>query len=112
MIESPHLQTAIAAYQSIGREFHDVLVWHLLHGLVLAFPAFLCLAHFCRRDDLATPLPHEQADTVFVTFMTGDMRALRAACPAGLDFIAFERGFQTDRPAKVYPMAKFQQLTH
>ena len=46
------------------------------------------------------------------TGMTGDMRALRAACPAGLDFIAFERGFQTDRPAKVYPMAKFQHLIH
>lgn len=98
-------------YEKAGEAFHDVLSWHLLHGLVLVMPAFLWLGYFCQRGDLSLPMPRELSDTIFITFMTGDMRAALESRPLGIDFLAFERIFKNSRFAKVYPIDKFQKIT-
>ncbi len=110
MTASPHITTAIDTYAKAGVKFHDVLVWHLMHGLVLALPAFLWIGYFCQRGDMASPSPFELSDTLFITFMTGDIRKASDSLPSGVEFIAFERGFKSSHPPKCYPMAKFQKL--
>jgi len=105
-----HLRTAIRMHHGIGKDFHDVLSWHLLHGVVLLNPDFMCLGYYCRKDDLSTPVAEQQADTGFVTFMTGSMKALKDFAKPGMRHIAFMRGFKNSKAPKVYDIDRFKTL--
>jgi len=109
MIQSPHISRAVQSYDSKGENFHEVMIWHLVHGLVISCMEFLCIGYFCRKDELNKPLPKGEADTVFVSYMTGDMPTLRTMAP-DIQNIAFKRGFKNDNPAKIYPMERFKTL--
>ena len=110
MTVNPHIKEAIGIYRRNGQDFQAVLSWHLLHGVVMITPEFICLAHYCREDNLVKPLPLPVANAVFVTYFAGDMRGLKAVSPDGIEFISFERGFRNERGRKVYSMEKFKHL--
>lgn len=112
MTVNAHITEAIDIYRRNGRDFHEVMSWHLLHGVVMITPEFLCLGHYCRAETLSKALPLPVSDTTFVTYFAGDMRGLKAVAPEGIDFIAFERGFKNLRGLKVYSMEKFKHLLH
>lgn len=105
-----HVATAIKAYEETGSSFHDILSWHLLHGVVMITPEFLCLGYYCQKSEIGKPLPLGEADTGFVSYMTGDMAGLKFVTSENLSNIAFERGFRHAKPAKVYPIARFLNL--
>jgi hypothetical protein len=110
MTVNPHIEKAVADYQSRGLDFHDVMSWHLLHGIVMITPEFLCIGYYCRQESAANPQPLADSDMVFVAYFAGDMRAQKAVAPEGIDFIMFERGFKNARGMQVYQMDKFKQL--
>lgn len=110
MIVNPHIATAVEAFERLGENFHNAMLWHIAHGIVLVSPEFLSVGYYCGKDDLGSPLPVEEADTVFVTFMTGSMTALKRVCPETIKFIAFKRGLKNDKGDQVYPIEKFKQL--
>ena len=112
MTVNPLITAGIKTYHENGQDFQDVVSWHLLHGVVHITPEFVCFGHYCRHDNLGLPLPLADSDTAFVTYFAGDMRGLRTIAGHGLEFIAFERGFQNERGRKVYSMAKFKHLIH
>lgn len=109
---NPHIQIGIDAFHDLGENFHEVMLWHLSHGVVMASPEFLCFGYYCRSDDLGTPCPKGAADTGFVTFMSGDMSALKAVAPEGIKFIAFKRAWKNRRPDQIYDIEKFKKLIH
>lgn len=112
MTVNPHITAAIAFYARTEQDFHAIVTWHLLHGVVMITPEFLCLGHYCRHDNLGLPLPIAEANTAFVTYFAGDMRGLKAIAGHGLEHIAFERGFRNERGRKIYSMEKFKHLIH
>ena len=107
---NPHIAKAIHDYKESGKDFHEVMSWHLLHGIVMTSPEFLCVGYFCDKSDLSSPLCLSESDTGFVSYMTGDMAGLKGVTPDGMTYIAFERGFRNCKPAKTYPIKKFLQL--
>lgn len=109
---NPHITTGISAFQHLGENFHEVMLWHLSHGVVMASPEFLCLGYYCQHDDLGTPCKLSESDTGFVTFMSGSMAALKGVVPDGMKYIAFKRAFKNTKPDKVYDLEKFKQLIH
>lgn len=109
MIQSPHITTAIRTYERQGEDFHDVMTWHLVHGLVMACMEFLCVGYFCRKDNIKTPVPKHGADTVFVSFMAGSMPDLKSMAP-NIEHIAFKRGFKNTNPVRIYRMDRLKQL--
>ncbi len=112
MTVNRHITEAIDLYRRNGQDFQEVITWHLLHGVVMLTPEFICLGHYCREGDLTKPLPLTVADTTFVTYFAGDMRGLKAVAPEGIGFISFERGFRNERGRKIYSMEKFKHLIH
>jgi len=56
MESNPHISRAIYDYRQIGKDFHEVMLWHLLHGLLMVTPDFLCIGYHCRDSDFATPV--------------------------------------------------------
>jgi hypothetical protein len=110
MTTNPHISEAIRTYQEIGRDFHEIMTWHLLHGIVMISPEFMCLGYYCQQESAANPQPLAESDTVFVTYFAGDMSAQKAIAPEGIDLIMFERNFKNVRGMQVYRMEKFKQL--
>jgi hypothetical protein len=107
---NPHIKNAIQLHAKNGRDFHDVLTWHLLHGVVYSSPEFLCLGYYCMKDNLRVPRRKCGSDCGFVTFMSGSMAALRRFVADDVQNIAFERGFKNMRPARAYSLAKIESL--
>lgn len=107
---SQHIAIAVEAFERLGEDFHNAMLWHLANGIVLVSPEFLSVGYFCNKDDLGLPVPVDEADTVFVTFMTGSMSALKRVCPETIRFIAFKRGLKNDNGDKIYEIEKFKQL--
>ena len=105
MTANPHMTTAVDSFQKVGGNFHETLLWHLMHGFVIVDSEFLCIGYYCRNDDLAAPSVFEKSNTAFVTYMTGNLKALKSWVRSGIDFIAFMRGFKNaGRPARCYPI--------
>jgi len=112
MTLNPYIEKAVEAFEKLGEDFHNVMLWHISHGIVLISPEFLAIGYYCGQDDLGHPLPVEQADTVFVTFMAGDMTALKRVSPERIKYIAFKRGLKNAKDDKIYDIEKFKQLIH
>lgn len=102
-----HVATAIAKYEAAGIQFSEIFNWHLCYGIVIsdaycfamAFPADSCNPQQCVE-------PHH-ADTLFVTFATGDMRHGLAPYRDKFDHIAFQRSFKNSDKLRLLDMQSF-----
>lgn len=110
MMTNPHIATAVDAFERLGENFHNAVLWHIMHGVVLISPEFLSVGYYCRRDEIGEPAHVDDADTIFVTFMTGSMSALKRVCPETIRFIAFKRGLKNGKGDQIYEIEKFKQL--
>lgn len=94
MTLNPYIETAVTAFEEIGENFHNVMLWHVAHGIVLISPEFLTIGYYCGNDDTDHPLPVGDANTFFVTFTAGSVAALKRVTPENVRFVAFERGLK------------------
>ena len=108
-----HLKIAIRMHEDVEINFHDLMSWHLLHGVVIATADFLCLGYFCKKDALETPLPEDQADTGLIAYMGGNMKKLinleLFPWRPGIKHIAFSR-IKNDKPLTIYSMDRLKKL--
>lgn len=107
---NPHIERAIEQHRADGMEFHDLVSWHMLHGIVMVTPSFLLLGYYCRHDAPHLAKGIGESDCGYVTYMTGDPVAAAKMCGYGIDFIAFRRGFKNFKPSQVYPMDRVAKL--
>lgn len=112
MTLNPYIQTAFESFEKLGESFHHVMLWHISHGLVLVSPEFLAIGYYCAKSDTGTPVQVAEADTVFVTFMAGDMNALKRVSPGGIQYICFKRGMKNHKGDQIYDIEKFKTLIH
>ena len=116
MTVNRHIQRAIEQHRNDGVDFHDVVSWHLLHGVAMFHPDFIVLGYYCRHDEPLKPRDIKESDCGYVTYLAGNMKAAMKVSGDGIEFIGFRRGYKNLRPSQVYPMnrvaALIQQQTH
>lgn len=107
------LGIAIDKYQSNGVDFHQLLSWHLCHGVVLCDDRsfLLCYGSNSSNPDVAVQL--DEADTFFCTFCAGDMRHAFELFYRRFKYVAFQREFDGSPRIRLYDSAKFMsKLKH
>lgn len=108
-----HLQKAHDDYARDNVDFQGLLSWHLMYGCVHIGPASFALGyHADSHGDVMVPVAYEHSDTLFATYVTGDMREASCAFIDRYEFVAFQRYFKGITKVRIHRMDKiFQKLT-
>ena len=102
-----HLAKAIATYEQEGIDFQQLLTWHLCHGVVICDMDCFAMGFSVFRGNPTQAVHIDDGDTLFVTFITGDMRGALCKYIQRYDFIAFQRGFKGSDRVRIHDMYKF-----
>ena len=105
-----HIQTAIDQHRDDGMDFHDLVTWHMLHGVAMFHPDFVLLGYYCRHDEPHLVRNKKESDCGFITYIAGDPLAVFKLAGQGIDFISFRRGFKNFKPSQTYPLKRFAKL--
>jgi hypothetical protein len=110
---NPHLQKAHDDYTSIGVDFMGLLSWHLKHGCVHVGPGSFAMGyHADSRGDVMRAVLYEHSDTLFATYLTGDMREASCAFIDRYEFVAFQRFFKGIERVRIHRISDiFKKLT-
>lgn len=102
-----HFKRAYDDYTNAGLDFQKLVSWHLCFGVVVSCDRFFAMGYPCDcQDPLQAVEPHH-ADTLFVTYATGDMRSALAPFVQDYDFIAFQRSFKNSDKLRSFNMSDF-----
>jgi hypothetical protein len=102
---------AISKFQSIGEDFHECFLWHILHGFVVARNDAILLAYHCRSTDFDTPTTEDDSDCLYVTYYGGSVRKLLSAFSDWDGLVAFRRAFKLkDRKPKIYSAERMKRI--
>lgn len=102
-----HLARAIAKYEANQINFTELFNWHLRYGVVVSCFDYFCMCYPAQSDSPLHAVERHHANTLFVTFATGDMRrGLEQFCEL-FDYIAFQRSFKNSDKVKIYDMQSF-----
>ena len=99
-----HLAKAIEIY---GKDLQQLLAWHLCHGIVVSSHEYLAFGFYSDTEQPEQAVEPHHANTLFVTFSTGDMRKALEQFIDRFDYIAFQRSFKGDNCIRVYNIQKF-----
>lgn len=105
---NPHFAKAIETYETQGLDFQEMLGWHLQHGIVICDAGAFILAYHSNSRDPQAAVLREHADTVFVTFYTGDLRRGLVPYADEYEFLSFSRDFQNSHRCRLLRMDKFR----
>ena len=106
---NPHLETAVKTYEEHGIDFQQHLAWHMSNGAVVCDPDRFGLYYFTHSQDLGTYTIIEDADTLFVTFYTGNITKALAQFIDDFKYVSFSRDFQNSPRDRVYPIKEFNR---
>lgn len=106
---NPHLKTLTDTYEQNNIDAHKMLDWHLCFGIVVSDPDALAMCFFSRFRSPTEACAIHEADTLFVTMFSGDMRKALSQYKDRFGFIAFQREFKGDDRVRVYDIQKFYQ---
>lgn len=99
-----HLAKAIEIY---GEDLQQLLAWHLCHGIVVSSHEYLAFGFYSDIEQPEQAVEPHHADTLFVTFSTGNMQKALQQFIDRFDYIAFQRSFKGDNRIGVYDIQKF-----
>jgi hypothetical protein len=102
-----HLAKAIAKYEEAGTKFTEIFNWHLCYGIVLCHHDYFAMAYFCDSSDPETSVLTHHADTLFATFIIGNMRKALDHFKGQFDFIAYQRSFKNSDRIRLLDMEYF-----
>jgi hypothetical protein len=99
-----HLGEALKIY---GKDFHELLYWHLCFGVVISDAECFALCFYSQEEtpDQACKVHH--SNTLFVTMCVGDMRKSLGKFLDDFKYIAFQREFKNSPRVRVYNMQQF-----
>lgn len=101
------LEQAIDKYQENGVDFHQLLSWHLCHGVVLSDNEAFLLCYGSKHDNPEDAVPMDQADTFFCTFCAGNMRHAFELFYRRFKYVAFQREFDDSPRIRLFDSQKF-----
>lgn len=102
-----HIEKARHDYESKNIDFKQLLAWHLLHGVVLCWSDLFAFGFYSDSGEPMEPVLRHHADTLFVTYFTGDMRAGLSNFYQQFEYIAFQRSFKNSDKIRVLDMESF-----
>ena len=101
-----HLAKAIETYEQQSINFHELLTWHLCHGLVVCDMDCFSIGFSCFKEEPLKPVEVTSGDTLFVTFTTGNMRSALEKYIQSFEFIAFQRSFKGSNRVRISDIYK------
>ena len=99
-----HLAKAIEIY---GDDFQQLLAWHMCYGIVVSSDEYLAFGFYSDIEQPQQAVEPHHADTLFVTFSTGDMQKALESFVGKFDYIAFQRSFKGNDRISAYDMQQF-----
>jgi len=104
-----HLAKAIEIYEKHELNIQEHILWHMQHGVVLCDDNCFGLYYFSHSDDIESFCSPKDADTLFVTFYTGDMSKALERFVDDFKYVSFSRDFQDSPRNRKYLISKFNQ---
>jgi hypothetical protein len=102
-----HIAKAYHDYTAEHENFEQLLSWHLCFGSVVSCDRFFAMGYPCDSENPLQAVEPHHADTLFVTYATGDMRSALATFVQDYDFIAFQRSFKNSDKLRSFNMSDF-----
>lgn len=99
-----HLAKAIEIY---GDDIQQLLAWHLCYGIVVSSDEYLAFGFYSDIEQPEQAVEYHHADTLFVTFSTGNMQKALQQFIDRFNYIAFQRSFKGNNRIGVYNIQKF-----
>lgn len=103
------LEIAIETYQKHGIDFHNLLSWHLCHGIVLSCDDVFLIGYGSKHEKPEEAVQLAEADTFFCTFCAGSMRFAWSLFHKSFKYAAFQREFDGSPRIRVYDSEKLMQ---
>lgn len=104
-----HLAKAIEIYEKHDLNIKEHIAWHMQNGVVLCDDHCFGLYYFSHSDDIECYCFPEDADTLFVTFYTGDIAKALERFVDDFKYVAFSRDFQNSPRNRKYLISEFHQ---
>jgi hypothetical protein len=101
---------AISKFQSIGEDFHECFLWHVVHGFVVASPDCLFLGYYYTGSDWQRPRPRGEANAAFVSYHGGSLRGISPLITRDLRVLAFKRAFKGDDTVRFHDAQRMRRL--
>jgi len=101
-----HLAKAFHDYTSKNINFTNVVDWHFGNGFVLCNPECFSIGYFSDSSESTNPTQKHHANSIFVTYCTGDMRQVLELFEGQFDFVAFQREFKGSGSVRLWDYQK------
>lgn len=102
-----HIKKAYDDYTEEGHDFQKLVSWHLCFGIVLSCDRFFAIGYPCDSSNPTEVVEVHHADTLFVTYATGDMREALKPFASQFDYISFQRSFKNSDRIRLLDMDAF-----
>lgn len=102
-----HIKKAHDDYTASNLDFQKLVSWHLCFGVVVSCDRFFAMGYPCDSGDPTKAVEPHHADTLFVTYATGEMRSALAPFQKDYDYIAFQRSFKNSDRIRLLDMSDF-----
>jgi hypothetical protein len=102
-----HLAKAISTYEQANINIQPLITWHLCYGIVVCDMDCFALGFSCSKENPLEAIDVSKADTLFITFSTGDMRSAWEKYLQDYEFIAFQRSFKGSDRVRIHNMYQF-----
>ena len=99
-----HFEKAAKTY---GKDFQQLLSWHLCFGIVVSDVDSFCLGFFSQENSPEEACEFHHCDTLFVTMCVGDMRKALGKFLNDFKYIAFRREFKNSPRIRSYDIQQF-----
>lgn len=104
-----HLAKAIEIYEKNKLNIKKHILWHMQNGVVLCDNDRFGLYYFTKSNHLDCYCRPEEADTLFVTFYTGDIKKGLQMFIDDFKHVAFSRDFQNSPRKRIYLISDFNK---
>ena len=104
-----HLAKAIEIYEKHDLNIKEHIAWHMQNGVVLCDDHCFGLYYFSHSDDIECYCFPEDADTLFVTFYTGDLKKGLEIFVNDFKYVSFSRDFQNSPRKRIYLISEFNK---
>jgi len=103
------IQSVLSIYKEHSIDFNYELEYHLLNGIVFSDDKTFMFAIPCDSDNPEVPVPIDEANCIFISMLSGDMKHAMEIFQDRFDFIAFKRQFKNSNHTRFYSYSQFHK---
>lgn len=106
---SKHIAELIRIYKDNSINFNYELEYHLLNGIVFSDDKVFLFAIPCDSGNIEIPVPIDNANCIFISMLSGDIKHATEIFQDRFDFIAFKREFKNSNHIRFYSYSQFHK---